>query len=302
MDKGTKTFTGFDLDEDLIDFRMSNPESLKWKMGLIHSHNTMNTFFSGTDMEELNDTSEFHNYYLSLIVNNFMDMTAKVAFRGKTNGFTCKNENGEDWTLSLTSDREILFTFECDIKTEKEEIKVEKTFRERVDEIIEKAKKKVTRTVVVNPTHTGKSWQRTPTHKSPHNSRIKQTDFSFDKPLIDLTKKAERGSIEDFARYVLRLGDDSVANDTLENALEDLSVVKLNITQFTGSIMEKYASLFEKYWDDFMMVNTDDMQTFINVTEEVVMEINEYSEIYDFIEPIETTLNMLVHRLTFQTQ
>lgn len=43
------------------------------RIGHIHSHNTMGVFFSGTDWGELEDNAPNHNYYLSLIVNNFMD-------------------------------------------------------------------------------------------------------------------------------------------------------------------------------------------------------------------------------------
>lgn len=41
----------------------------------------MAVFFSGTDNDELKENSAFHNYYVSLIVNNRNDMCAKVAFR-----------------------------------------------------------------------------------------------------------------------------------------------------------------------------------------------------------------------------
>lgn len=43
----------------------------------------MDVFFSGTDKQELVTNSEHHNFYLSLIVNNRNEMTAKVAFRTK---------------------------------------------------------------------------------------------------------------------------------------------------------------------------------------------------------------------------
>jgi proteasome lid subunit RPN8/RPN11 len=99
MNKGSKAFTEYDFsDKALIDYRMDNLESHDWKIGHIHSHNTMRVFFSGTDMSELIDNSEFHNYYVSLIVNNFMETTAKVAFRGEpiSSTYLCKNEDGSD--------------------------------------------------------------------------------------------------------------------------------------------------------------------------------------------------------------
>ena len=60
---------------------MSHPELMEIHSAHIHSHHNMAVFFSPTDDDELVVNSEFHNYYLSLIVNNRNEMTAKVAFR-----------------------------------------------------------------------------------------------------------------------------------------------------------------------------------------------------------------------------
>lgn len=82
QDIGNKTYTEYDPgNPTFIKFLMENPRFMEMKQGHIHSHNTMSVFFSGTDMNEIRDNSEFHNYYLSLIVNNKNEMTAKVAFR-----------------------------------------------------------------------------------------------------------------------------------------------------------------------------------------------------------------------------
>lgn len=83
MDKGTYASTEYETDADLIDYMMKNKEILDCSRGHLHSHNTMSTGFSTTDMEELEDNSEFHNCYLSMIVNNSNEFNAKVAFRGK---------------------------------------------------------------------------------------------------------------------------------------------------------------------------------------------------------------------------
>jgi hypothetical protein len=124
MDIGTAGGTDFELGEELVEYRMNNMESLSWKDGLIHSHHNMETYFSSVDDSELNDSSEFHNYYLSLIVNNRGDYTAKVAFRGTVDSYTCKNERGEDWRLKLAKPRQVLFKFDCKITTPKDKIEV----------------------------------------------------------------------------------------------------------------------------------------------------------------------------------
>jgi len=122
MDIGTSTFTGYDYEPDLISYLMSNPRLLAFKKGHIHSHNTMNVFFSGTDTDEIRDNSEFHNYYFSLIVNNKNEMTAKVAFRGKqkvvsATSYSYKGDNGVEKTGSYetTTENEICYVYNCKI-------------------------------------------------------------------------------------------------------------------------------------------------------------------------------------------
>lgn len=122
MDIGTSTFTGYDYEPDLISYMMSNPRLLALKKGHIHSHNTMNVFFSGTDTDEIRDNSEFHNYYFSLIVNNKNEMTAKVAFRGKqkvrsATSYSYKGDNGAEKTgfYETESESEICYVYNCKI-------------------------------------------------------------------------------------------------------------------------------------------------------------------------------------------
>ena len=80
MDIGNSTFTDFDDNEDIIAYRVNHPELLQENVyeGLIHSHNKMATFFSGTDVATLKQEGETLNHFLSLIVNNEGTYTAKI--------------------------------------------------------------------------------------------------------------------------------------------------------------------------------------------------------------------------------
>lgn len=288
LDKGTKTFTGYDLDEQVTDYLMEDPTRMSWKMGHIHSHNTMAVYFSGTDMSELQDNSEFHNYYLSLIVNNYMKMTAKVAFRGSTNGYSCKNEEGEEWTLNLTENKETMFTFECDIKLEKEAINLPKAFVGQVAKIISAAKKKV-KTV-------SKGWKNVNISSNKKQSNREQFSFNpFDKPLKDVTWKdtADTDIDEGFMIYVLRLGE-IVDNDTIEMVVEDLNQSELNVEEYASHILNMYVELYEKYWTDFQETDTEQ---FVSNTNRLVELVEEHCTGFDFSEPIQTKLQMMLNRL-----
>lgn len=84
MDINTPAFTQYSFDGNFVGMLMANPHLKKMKKGHIHSHQHMSVFFSGTDTAEILDNSEFHNHYVSLIVNNRNHMIAKIATRIKT--------------------------------------------------------------------------------------------------------------------------------------------------------------------------------------------------------------------------
>jgi hypothetical protein len=78
MDIGTQTYTEFDMSPDVISYMTENPELLDCQMGLIHSHNNMSTFFSGTDTATLREEGTDRNNFVSLIVNNSGNYTAAI--------------------------------------------------------------------------------------------------------------------------------------------------------------------------------------------------------------------------------
>lgn len=78
MDIGTATYTEFDMSPDVISYMTDNPELLDCQMGLIHSHNNMSTFFSGTDTATLRAEGTDRNHFVSLIVNNEGTYTAAI--------------------------------------------------------------------------------------------------------------------------------------------------------------------------------------------------------------------------------
>lgn len=78
MDIGNATYTEFNMSPDVISYMAQKPELLDCKMGLIHSHNNMSTFFSGTDIATLAEEGNERNHFVSLIVNNAGKYTAAI--------------------------------------------------------------------------------------------------------------------------------------------------------------------------------------------------------------------------------
>lgn len=123
LDIGTGTYTEYDpSDPELIKHMMANRHLLTMKKGHIHSHNNMGVFFSGTDDSELIDNCGFHNFYLSLIVNNKNEMCAKVAFKAKgeietVTKLTFRDQEGKEKTRNLkaTREQEYVYSYKCNI-------------------------------------------------------------------------------------------------------------------------------------------------------------------------------------------
>lgn len=78
MDIGTSAYTEFDMSPDVIAYMTGHPELLDCQVGLIHSHNNMATFFSGTDTTTLREEGNDRNHFVSLIVNNEGIYTAAI--------------------------------------------------------------------------------------------------------------------------------------------------------------------------------------------------------------------------------
>ena len=85
MDIGSGGFTDFDDTPDIAAYRCEHLELLDEGIyeGLIHSHNHMKAFFSGTDTNTLLEEGTDRNHFVSLIVNNAGNYVAAVTRRIK---------------------------------------------------------------------------------------------------------------------------------------------------------------------------------------------------------------------------
>lgn len=93
MDIGSSAYTEFDMSPDVMSYMTEHPELMECQMGLIHSHNNMPTFFSGTDISTLSAEGEDRNHFVSLIVNNAGTYTAAITRKVKS-----KRDVNEDFS------------------------------------------------------------------------------------------------------------------------------------------------------------------------------------------------------------
>lgn len=113
MDIGSQTYTEFDMSPDVIAYMTAHPELLDCQMGLIHSHNSMPSFFSGTDLNTLKEEGNDRNHFVSLIVNNAGKYTAAI-----TRKLTLKKIINSTYTYKTFDDIEKTGTSSEEIKEE----------------------------------------------------------------------------------------------------------------------------------------------------------------------------------------
>ena len=82
MDYGSATYTEFDKSAEICNYMIEN-DLLGCQQGLMHSHDQMSTFMSGTDLNTLQEEGSDMNNFLSLIVNNAGQYTAAITRKVK---------------------------------------------------------------------------------------------------------------------------------------------------------------------------------------------------------------------------
>ena len=141
MDVGSAAYTEFNMSPEVISYMTENPELLDYQSGLIHSHNQMATFFSGTDVATLKEEGTDRNHFVSLIVYNEGTYTAAITrkisiTRNVDEEIQYDSFNGEKVTENssyVEEDNEFeYFPLKITIEGEKEENKILKA---RLEEI-----------------------------------------------------------------------------------------------------------------------------------------------------------------------
>lgn len=161
MDIGTSTYTEFNVSPDMATYMVDHPELLEEGIyqGLIHSHNNMATFFSGTDTATLSAEGNDRAHFVSLIVNNAGKYTAGVTRKYKcvqtvSEKYTYPTWNGEvrEGVETFDIEEEKLEWFNLDIVFEDATDDFETEMMERLKEIKESKKK------VVVPMYKGRNY------------------------------------------------------------------------------------------------------------------------------------------------
>lgn len=328
LDMGSAAYTEYHLDDRFIDFIEEDfEERCNWKLGHIHSHNVMGVFFSGTDMAELNDNAPAHNFYLSLIVNNYMDFIAKVAFIGEAKRdikqvpYTAKNVDGHDYIIEK-QDFEVntqkLFIYNCDIDTPKNEILVSDQFSAQVAKIMEPKPVKTSAFNIQNGLSiqtpaSGKGWQRTENQKSRQFKTQEEREMeSWNKSFQQNTEKRSKNlfddwdvpsnliddleeedlktmSIYNFAKELFDFTGGAIdSEETLEDVLDMVAEFNLTPAELAKSIIQDYATNFSKHFPNASAAE------FVQYTHETLDLLEDVKQLYPEIGLTIKTINAMI--------
>lgn len=287
LNKGTKTYTEYIFDERVVEYMMDNEHLEECKIGHIHSHNSMSVYFSGVDWSELEDNAPNHNFYFSIIVNNFMDFCAKTCFIAEAQEekftFIAKDENGHKYEHSsgnfVVTPK--LVVYDCDIESPIDDVRVDEGFMGKVKNIIEKAKtvmgfnQNSTATSGKNtiiPISGSNGWSGDLKKEINPNQSKNQERGSQEDREISFADEIE-DSIEEFAMFVINTGNDISDYSTIEDILSYYNDMSINGNMLAGNVAKTYISSYQKYY--FLYSDElNDPVMFEKATSELIWELD----------------------------
>lgn len=243
MDIGSATYTEFDMSPEVISYMCENPDLLGMQMGLIHSHNNMATFFSGTDTATLNEEGRDRNHFVSLIVNNEGTYTAAITRKikaTKTIQESYSYGSFEDTTVTgvnnYQEEVEFIEYFGLDITKEGETF----SFQELDNRLAEIRKRKAsTPTKVI--THTGPVYPMLEEEKR----QSYPTLFTQDK-----VEDARNTQLDEPTKEELSTQSYSISEDDLQHVLLQLITGSIIIRDTSKIDVTKWASTMPQIFGD----------------------------------------------------
>lgn len=315
MDKGTGATTEYQFNDgkgndrhiDYIDeVSQENPEVLEWKVGCIHSHNNMGVFFSGTDMTDLQENAKAHNFYLSVVVNNRLDIIGKVITYAETEQsfdayFIAKDENGEGYYLpekeKVNFKKGITKIYDCEIIREDVQPFFDERFVKYTNEIIKEADRpKYNHFGNYNPGFVEKSKVYNPLTSGNYNTyqdnfdnflKNQNRNKSFERNLFQQQSEkiitVEDSLIEEFVKFLLNDG-----NYDMDVSLESMMVFIED--EYCSGMREfnpdEFIMLYPDYYIEFFMGKENDEEHFLTTLKSVIEVFSEIEITYDFIRPL----------------
>lgn len=291
MDIGNAGTTEFEMTADVSAYMVDHPELLSSDIytGLIHSHHSMATFFSGTDTATLQAEGNDTNHFVSLIVNNEGTYTAGITRKvssemqvtEKCIYNTWGNAPKEEVTSYTEKEDSIIQWFSLEITKETDEEEFTHEMLNRISQIrqakaAKAAKAKpVQRPIICNTTPLPPSMS--PAYHAPYSGTSKQTSFDYAKSSIPTQSPHAYKEIDTFEYEKYHINPkivDLVVKQTLTCSAVILDGNKIDINKWATLVDSLYTrrfgdvKTFEAFatnFADFLVNNTDDPDALVEL-------------------------------------
>lgn len=224
------SYHGKNLINDIIDHDYE-----EYQRCIIHSHHGMSTGFSSTDTNQLKQWASTNPYYMSIVINNALEFTAKIAIKSTEvyKGYSyIKDLNNKQIKIPKTFERESYQTVELNVVVDYPEYMI--SVNDRIKNIQEY---KIPTLAYDSQWNDYYKTKQAPAYTKPKKTKESIHDYYFPSIRIHL-KELERTctSTEDFADSIIF---DMQYNIPLEAYIDYFKENPLRTVYFTELIVQK---------------------------------------------------------------
>lgn len=274
---GTETYVGGDITDEyakLLDFY---DDAMDYKWQFLHSHATLGTSPSGTDMQESSDQASNYEYFLSLIINFEGKYSAKLSFLGKMDSEVFYQTKFGKYPYNIS--KEAVFYTDVNI-----ELEVQDNFKDLLKELKAKEKPEFDYRSSTGGQIIGGLGKSVPTYgKSPYRGVYEEKYGNFAE-YIEKPKQTELFSSNS------KITGEYLVREILTS--KDVNLLNLR-TNSTFSLVQAYTMIpdsgdeFEEILDSISLCNTDIVSSALKITNRFVdyekNMIEAYKKVIDYL-------------------
>lgn len=136
LDIGSGAFTSIEpTGEQIANIYIDRPHLMGMQYGILHTHHSMNLFFSGTDTDTLLNCANQFDFLLSVIVNHKDHPIAKISQAGEIEAletFKYKFKGSQVYKEPVKVNKEVVLVWECNVVIENNDIRSELNACEKI--------------------------------------------------------------------------------------------------------------------------------------------------------------------------
>lgn len=291
MDEGSSGYTEFDMSADVMNYMVEHPELISEDVfqGLIHSHNTMNSFFSGTDTDTLRAEGSDVNHFVSLIVNNAGTYTAGITRRVSVVQKVNEEYTYPSWNDSTkTGNREFTATktyvqwFNLEVNVDKVPKEDESEILDRIKEVRKiKASKPKYQTAYKQPVNTAKLGSNE--DLPPSNVKVIPTAKTKEEPKVKVITPSLFEEEED---YGIDYNKYHFSDNTVIGIVKQLITLSLILPNSDAIDIKEWCKTMEKVFDARFYSVVDFENVAVNIVD-FLLNYTDEDEAYNFLSPRE---------------